>query len=278
MGIIKNKLEPIADIAEEGLELVYKDVAHPSLSAIGKTLGTVMEFAGLFAVPIEYLSKKVKTNFQYRLGQYAEKLKEVPEERRMDVHTQIGVPIVQRLSYTTNDEIADLFTNLLLTASDSQTMADAHPSFISMIDRLSPDEARIVQHLGESQYVLYCQVDFICRKAEKKNPKDLDLTTTFATVCRWATNIPYKVELGIPKNCNLYLANLISLGILIDQHGLWKIGIDDQYDEIIKNNKLESLEDNMDKERYEKLDIKRSYFEVTDLGRRFIKACCNRKS
>jgi len=275
MGTLKENIEPIINATEESLELIYKDVAHPALSILGETLGTVMECACLFAVPIKFWNQKVKANFQYRLEQYVGKLMEVPKEQREEVHTQIGVPVVQRLSYTTCDEIADMFTNLLLTASNRETMSDAHPAFISMIDRLSPDEAKMVQCIGESYFVLYCEANYICKKEKKENLEEFDFGTSFATIRRWATNIPYQVELTFPENCNLYLANLISLEILIDKHGFNKIGFDNQYEEIALNNKLKELEDEMDKEKYEKLEINRSYFEVTDLGRRFIRACCN---
>lgn len=276
MGNIKDLMESTADIAEEGIELAYKDVAHPTFSVLGKTLGTVMEFATIFTVPLEYLNKKVKLNFRHRLDQYAEKIKSVPEEQRVEVHTQIGVPVVQRLAYTTSDEIADLFTNLLMTASDSETMSDAHPAFITMIDRLSPDEARIIQYIGEADFILYCEAKYIFKKEKPQDITKWDFGTEFITVCHWATNIPYHVKLCFPENCNLYLTNLISLGILIDKSGFAKIGVDEQYEEIIQNNKLKELEGEMDKEKVEKLEISRCYFEVTDLGTRFIRACCNK--
>ena len=63
------------------------------------------------------------------------------------MNPQIGVPIIEKLGYITNDEIADLFTNLLTKASSVDTVNLAHPSFVQLIERLSVDEARIIKYL-----------------------------------------------------------------------------------------------------------------------------------
>lgn len=273
---VKDIVEPVVDTVENGLELVYNDVAHPTLSIIGKTLGTVVEFACMFALPLDHLNNKVKKNFQYRLEQYAEKLKTVPENQRVEVHTQIGVPIIQHLSYTTSDEIAEMFTTLLATASSKDTVADAHPAFITMIDTMVPDEARIIQYIGESNFILYCEVNYICKRKKMEDLSSIDLSTSFVTVRKWVTNIPSNVQLDFPENYNLYLTNLMSLGIIVDKRGYSKTNLGERYEEIIAMNKLRDLEYAMDKDKYEELQIENSFFEVTDLGKRFIKACCKK--
>ena len=132
---------------------IYTDIASPAAKAIGAALGTVFEFSTSFLLPVKLLNEKFKANFTKRLSEYNEKLQQIPLERRCEVHPQIGTPIVERLTYTTTDEIADLFTTLLARASDSEHANLAHPSFIGIIEHLSTDEARIIKYLKGKGFV-----------------------------------------------------------------------------------------------------------------------------
>ena len=135
---------------------VYEDLAQPSVKAVGNALGTVFEFSTAILLPVKLLNEKFKLNFTKNLNDYKKKLEEVPEEKRCEVHPQIGTPIVEKLTYTTNDEIADLFTTLLANASNIDMVNTAHPSFANMIERLSPDEARIIKYLKGKEDIQYC--------------------------------------------------------------------------------------------------------------------------
>ena len=98
-------------VKETGSQLVgnlYTDLFQPSIKTLGKTLSSVVELVTLFQVPIQYLNKKVRLNYSKRLREYAKKLEDIPEEEKCEVNPQIGVPIMEKLGYITNDEIADL--------------------------------------------------------------------------------------------------------------------------------------------------------------------------
>ena len=95
-------------------------------------------------------------NFTKRLNEYGEKLEQIPEDKQCEVHPQIGTPIVEKLSYTTNEEIADLFTTLLANASNIDMVNTAHPSFVNMIERMSSDEARLLKYLKGKDDIQYC--------------------------------------------------------------------------------------------------------------------------
>ena len=132
------------------------------------------------------------------------KLEEISEEKRCEVHPQIGTPIVEKLTYTTNDEIADLFTTLLVNASNIDMVNTAHPSFVNMIERLSPDEARIIKYLKGRKDIQYC--DFRAKAKEGNG---------FTTMGEHLTLVPFEVKLDFPQNVNAYLSNLVSMGIFL---------------------------------------------------------------
>ena len=143
---------------------------------------------------------------------------------------EIGIPTLQALPYTTNDDVADLFTNILTNASNIDMVQYAHPSFTEMIKRLSPDEARIVNYLKGRDYVCYSNI-----KGHSKNGKG------FNTLFSHVTLITEEVGLIYPNNENAYMSNLIGMGIVYDQDSLHKINQTD-YDKIKEKIGFESLQ------------------------------------
>ena len=240
---------------------VYEDLAQPSVKAVGNALGTVFEFSTSMLLPLKLLNEKFKLNFTKRLNEYKDKLNAIPEDLRCEVHPQIGTPIIERLSYTTTDEIASLFSTLLASASNKEKMNLAHPSFIGMIERLSSDEARIIQYLKGKKDLEYCEF-----RGKLLNGKG------YIPLINRATLIPRDVDIVFPQNIEAYLANLVGLGILKDMSGTYKVdtAITDQICEYFR---LQELRTKFVPARYSSIDVDRSYLAVTDLGKMFINAC-----
>lgn len=243
------------------LEQLYGDLAQPSVQALGKALGTVFEFSTSLLLPVKLLNEKFKLNFAKRLNEYKTKLETIPEEKRCEVHPQIGTPIIERLTYTTTDEIADLFTTLLANASNSERVNLAHPSFISLIEHLSTDEARIIKYLKGKREIEYC--DFQGKLLTGKG---------YIVIVSKATLIPRDVKLDFESNVGAYLSNLISNGILADQTFVSKIDTT-VTDEICKDFHLEQLRQDFVPDTFKSIEVKRSFLEVTPYGRMFIDAC-----
>lgn len=240
---------------------IYTDLAQPSAKAVGQALGTVFEFSTSFLLPVKLLNEKFKLNFKKRITEYEKKLEEVPEEKRCEVHPQIGTPIIEKLSYTTNDEIADLFTTLLANASNIDMVNTAHPSFVTMIERLSPDEARIIKYLKGQDDISYC--DFRGYTLDGKGFVDLGYHQTLLT---------QYIQLNFPQNINAYLANLVGLSILIDNEGMSFVD-ETVYNEIKRIYGLEQLKERLVPKVYKSIEVKKSYYQITDFGKLFIQAC-----
>lgn len=240
---------------------VYDDLVKPTVKAIGLALGTVFEFSTSFLLPIKLLNEKIKMNFAKRLNEYGEKLEQIPNDKRCEVHPQIGTPIVEKLSYTTNEEIADLFTTLLANASNIDMVNIAHPAFINMIERITPDEARLLKYLKGKDCVLYCTVN-----GNALNGKG------YRTLLEYITLIESEVKLDFPQNVNAYLANFVSLGILIDEKGVSMVD-ETNYNKIKEVHKIKELEKEIVPLKYKSIDVSNSLFSLTPFGRLFIEAC-----
>ncbi|WP_378184698.1 DUF4393 domain-containing protein [Aquimarina sp. W85] len=244
------------------LTSIYQDLAQPGVKKVGIALETVLEFSTSILLPVKLLNEKFKLNFEKRLNDYKEKLDTIPEEDICEVNPQIGTPIIDKLSYTTNDEIADLFTSLLTKASCSKTVNLAHPSFIQLIERLSVDEARIIKHLLKKDFI-----PCISLRAHVANNKG------FMTILKNGTSIQKDIELLFPQNINTYLDNLGSMGILDNSHGFHKKD-NKPYEELYKQYNYDSINENYTKGgAFAKVEKNNSYFQITDFGKAFISAC-----
>lgn len=247
---------------EKGLlSLVYKDTLRPSVQVIGKSLKAVFEFVSIPFMALQLQNDKVKLNLEKRLDEYAQKLHSIPEDKRCEVHPQIGLPIIEKLTYTTSDEIADLFTNLLASASSSDTVNTAHPAFISMIERMSPDEARILVYLKDKEDIPYCDINAYPNQDRG-----------YITLSEHVTMIDEDVTLSYPQNIDAYLANFISLGILLDMRGVFRID-KTQYDRIRKKCQVEAMTKSYVPEYFKSIVVQESYYQVTSFGKLFIQAC-----
>ncbi|ATA75578.1 MULTISPECIES: DUF4393 domain-containing protein [Capnocytophaga] len=249
-------------VKENGGQLIsnlYTDLIQPSAKNIGKTLGSVVELMTLFQVPMQYLNEKIKLKYTKRLEEYAKKLEGIPEEKRCEVNPQVGVPIMEKLGYITNDEIADLFTNLLTKASSVDTVNLAHPSFVQLIERLSVDEARIIRFLADKDHILSLSI-----KITVSDKGD------FLEPMRNKTLIPDMIGLDFPDNENVYLDNLVSMGILDISEGK-HISNEDLYNPLLEKYSMRKAVGFGIK----KVEYPKSFYQITNLGKAFIKACNN---
>ncbi|OWV03289.1 MULTISPECIES: DUF4393 domain-containing protein [unclassified Fibrobacter] len=260
MSEIPSELQNVlVDCAKTILPQVYSDLAQPGVKAVGQALGTVLEFSSTVLLPLKLVNEKAKLLFVKRLNEYKEKLESIPEGKRIEVAPELGAPVLDKLTYTTNDEIAELFTNLLTNASNENRVNVAHPSFVSMIERLSPDEARILKYLQNVDEILYCDFNGNVEKG-------------YQVICKHVTNIQKKVSLLYPSNELAYLSNLESMGILKDNFGVHKVN-ESLYDEIASFHAIETLRKMLVPNQYKSITLNKCYYSVTAFGKMFIEAC-----
>ena len=94
---------------------------------------------------------------------------------------------------------------MLTKAANSETVDHAHPAFVSMIERMSIDEAKIISYLwgkGSLPYIHF----------RSSIPNE----NVFNDELKYLTELS-SLELIFPDNGHAYLSNLIALGILADR-------------------------------------------------------------
>ncbi|TPF19388.1 hypothetical protein CBE79_27420 [Priestia megaterium] len=251
---------------------IYGDLASPSLKKMGSALESVLD--SFVTMPLEYLGKKRRINIERNFDMYRKKLENIEDGQIAEVPPELGVPIVQKLGYISSEEIADLFTNLLANASSLKTCSRAHPSFIRIIENLSVDEAKILNHwslnLLDKRDDSIAFIQFIGNTAKGEHA---ELSTPLTGMDKDKV-----LNLLYPDIDHLYMDNLIALG-LITVNKEFAIADDKIYTELkelysdIRNDYEETIKTSEDLKPINEITVREGFYRITDYGKAFIEIC-----
>lgn len=205
-------LEEISSIlsikSDSLLATVYTDMAQPGVRRVGQALETVLDLSNTILFPVRLLNEKVRLIFSANIKKYEQKLCQLDQCEIISVPPEIGIPVIDKLTYYTNEELAELFVNLLVKASSEKTIGNAHPGYIKVIEQLSVDEARILKYIAKSGKLT---IPFVYLKAlvTGKNPEK-----DFIRDMNQLTRLADEVDLLFPDKIHVYMENLCANKLL----------------------------------------------------------------
>lgn len=156
----------IVDAVKEVGKKVYKDVAQSSARNVGDFFGTL---SGFFNHVVVYPLKKLNIKYEQKIIAFKRKMKEeyenIPVENRIEPELHIVGPTLESLKYNIlDDDLAELFSNLLISDLDNRTQKNCSPAFVKIIEQLSPIDAKIYKTFFElistNQYLPICKIKF----------------------------------------------------------------------------------------------------------------------
>lgn len=240
---------------------LYGDLLKPGVSQAGKALGSVIGLGNTILLPLRLLNGAADAFEKIALQKFADKLSTVEEKRICPIPPEIGVPVLDRISYTKDQSLQNLFVALLATAANIDTAAYAHPAFVKIIDSISPDEAKILQNLAKNPYPGCVKV------IDNSEGGRRDLRS-------YIINPPD--DCIFPENIAAYISNLVGLG-LVDINDMKWHDDDSVYSDVliyVRNswpNAILGLYHGFTKEKG--VVAAKGYFSVTPFGSLFIKCC-----
>lgn len=258
MALIDLKgLEPFANILQE----IYGDLAKPSVQKVGNTIGALFGLGETIMWPVMLLNQRAKVSLENNLKKYSERLEKVPAEKITTVAPEIGVPILNKFSYVSNQELVDLYIELLAKASNVEQNSLVHPSFIKVIESLSPDEALILKSIFGEHYIPYIRI--VGNIGNSRTITLEDLIAFFPN-----TTLTY------PENIKAYISNLVALGLFTLKPD--SVLADKVYEPHIEyfNSSLDSLiRKNIDsRSSVQSFSFKRGTIAITEFGKLFLLA------
>ena len=183
---------------------IYGDLAKPGVTQVGQALSTILGLGNTLLWPIQILNERAKLALSDNLDKYRIELANVSADDITAVSPELGVPISERLAYVTDDQLSQLYVNLLAKASTVQTAHLAHPSFVNIINNLSPDEALLLKELHTAP-----AVPFVSAAAFKK-----DGSEEYLILAEILTGLEDVVPISFPENIVAYFSNFEGLGLV----------------------------------------------------------------
>jgi len=260
------------------LELLYKDLAQPSVKKVGSALSDIFGLASTITIPFMLLNKmlpeKAELHLKKHMEEYRKKMENIPEEKVISVQPEIGIPILEKLGYTQNETLAELYLNLLKNASSSDSVASVHPRFVNIISEISSDEAKILETLelhepGTLGAVFRQEIPCISILRLLHIP---DGATTLVQVTKIEdkfTEFEESELLLFKKNSKMYFDNLVSLSLL---EYSTKESVTANYSKLYEI-KREIVERIMQEPPVGNIHVENGVFLLTSFGYAFLEAC-----
>ncbi len=260
---VKDALVSASQNKELQLKL-YDDLFHPWLEKAWKAIWNVVSLVNAITLPFVLFEAKANELFKKHLPKLEEELWKINEEDFIPISPDVWVPILWKLSHTSNEKIADMYISLLKKAADKKTVWEVHPKFIRIIENISEDEALLLEYLRkESKWKAYWIPLMTFQVQQKKWDS--------SRIEMWLNRslLDKKINFLFPDNVNAYLSNLISEWILYEYD---KLPITDEYERITERYQkiIDSNNDAVKKDDWRVIQ-KRKALWLTDLWITFLK-------
>lgn len=252
------------DAMKELARDVYADGGKPVVKPTGELVGLVPRAIKAALAPLEQWILQREYNVAETKKLLEEKLKSVPPELIEPPEAHIAVPAMQYISYCMdNNELRDLYANLLANSMISVVKNGVHPGFVEIIKQLSPDEAKILKHLSVEEIIPTVTIRY-----EKEDGGGIDIIKNFS-------NVGEITGCENPFEVSKYFDNLIRLGLLASGAAFSRLTDKELY-EPLKIHKYISSYTNTAKvqeQGYFKAEFEESYMQITDYGKAFCGIC-----
>lgn len=245
------------ELAKSALGPAAKEIGH-ALKSSGKTIGKIaagtidmaLSPASIMVWGWEKIKEKVIESVQ-------EKLEGVPEDELVKPDIHIVGPALMAMSFCAHeDDLREMFANLLAASMKLANKDKVHPSFVETIKQLQPDEAKILRYMGRTRDTQIPVADVIMSLRGWQNSI---LYENASQICNLS-------ECELLGNDGVYLENLTHLGLLTRPLGQ-KLCYKEKYDWVNHHIYNGFTKDGCGhKWEY-------GFFRLTNYGKRFIETC-----
>ena len=271
------------------IEKAYKDAKLDSnfIKPLGQIIGLIMIPTGKTA--------EILTN---NINKWLDKVSKQKQSETTPPKESILVPALSKMRYTTEDILVDMYTELLTKASAKISKNNVLPNYVSIIERLSPDEAHLLNFMYKKNYKTEVKLRDVIDSQDTQNaylsqsPNQYILlpvsgipfleirNKSISHEKGWLDVKKYFVDvdlLPISKKDNIeaYLENLQSLGLISIKVNFWFLPIS-IYNHLEQHSFLLELKQKIKKNR--QIKTIKGRIDLTAHGRSFLKIVVNNKN
>jgi Abortive infection alpha len=262
-------VKAVPDLIKE----VYHDLAKPGVSQVGTAVGHLMGLGTTALWPIALLNGKADIALRDNLEKYRKKLESVPTGSIVAVPPETGVPILERMQYTSDPMLIELYLSVLVKAATKEHCSLAHPSFANTIANMSPDDARLFALIVKENQCIAATAQLITKQEKSNSFLPEDFAAPFREIQRGLLEQRITMQLAFPSNAPAYIGHLEGLGLVSLSEGTHLSDNDERYEALSESYRATYssavatiIRDN------ENLKFVRSMLSVTTFGRMFAHA------
>jgi abortive infection alpha-like protein len=261
-GNIKSTTEVVKGIVDS--VPIYKDLCQPAIQEVGKGLHTLSKIINMALLPLskkiweyEKIEKEFKKNLEVKLSG-------IPQENIMTPDPRVAGPLIESLKYTAQeDELREMYTNLLASSMNKKKNNDVHPSFVEIIKQLLSDEAKLIKEISDSNDGTHGLLSIKILEVDKEG-----WTIHRSKFCKFYDSKTIENKSKI----SLYLENLERLKLIeIPNNTLLtdkKFYYEPLENHILITQELEELS-----AKGKKTEFENGYLQLTEFGKSFVKVC-----
>lgn len=248
-------------------EKIYDDLIAPAAKQIGSGIGYVGGFVStLLCRPLHHVDLHMKAYWDKADAEFSAKRAEIPKDQLIEPNLQLVHNAVQSLSATvTVNELRSLFINLLASACDKRVASGVLPSFPSILQELTPDEAKLLCLFASQEANPFVEKVILTYSKDSLIP-----STTRSNL--FVSLFSEKARCAHPENLPSYLDNLVRLRLIEIPHGL---GYSDKslYKEIMDLEEIKEWTSKKHEDPESKYDIDFKLVHLTSFGAKFCSLC-----
>ena len=251
----KEDMKVVADIIKS--VPIYQDAIQPAAKELGKVLTTLTKTINIALAPIKLVVWGYDQIEDFLTEKLTEKLKNIPEENIITPPTYLAGPAIEALKFSGhNEELRELYANLLATSMDKNSTDKAHPGYVDIIKNITPNEARLLKYFVNENNVPLIDISY------KDEVGDILLLPNY-------TLLNENLHLGGEILVCTYITNLCRLGILEVPFGRF-LANEDLY-KPIENSEMVIYSTKLAEEKGKTIKIERRLLRLTRYGEDFIK-------
>ena len=195
-------------------EKIYDDLVHPTAEAVGVIVSLPARYVRQKLSNVEKFILEGEKNLTQISETISEKMSGVNPENVIEPEPYIAVPALQGISYCMdNDELRNLYANLLATAMQKDKKESVLPAFTEIIKQMSPTDAILMKNIKPQK--LYPLAD---ARYQDKTPSlfaTLPIFKPFTTGSDVFQNLSSLLcDQYTPENIAISIENLARLGLI----------------------------------------------------------------
>ena len=137
---------------KEILPEIYKDLLQPAVKESGENLLTVAKSVSIAFSPLKGAIWGFEKIQDWILVKLTEKLSKTNPDNIQSPRMNVAGQILITLPFFKDEpDLREMFVNLLAAAMDKDIANTAHPSYVTIIQQLTPDEAKILKWITENR-------------------------------------------------------------------------------------------------------------------------------